>query len=91
MLELRQREESVNQVQEVIRVDDSYVILGVDDIDVIQIVDDVYEEIYVFKLWRNVDELKVCICFMLINFDIEYYIDYIQGFFNLCYKICKNL
>lgn len=75
MLELRQREESVNQVQEVIRVDDSYVILGVDDIDVIQIVDDVYEEIYVFKLWWNVDEFKVCICFMLINFDIEYCID----------------
>lgn len=80
MLELRQREESVNQVQEVIRVDDSYVILGVDDIDVIQIVDDVYEEIYVFKLWRNVDEFKVCICFMLINFDIEYCIDDIRVF-----------
>lgn len=60
MLELRQREESVNQAQEVIRADDSYVTLGADDTDVTQTVDDVYEEIYVSKLWRNVDESKVC-------------------------------
>lgn len=64
MLELRQREESVNQAQEVIRTDDSYVTLGADDTDVTQTVDDVYEEIYVSKLWRNVDESKVCTCSM---------------------------
>lgn len=66
MLELRQREESVNQAQEVIRADDSYVT---------QTVDDVYEEIYVSKLWRNVDESKVCTCSMSINLDIEYCTD----------------
>lgn len=75
MLELRQREESVNQAQEVIRADDSYVTLGADDTDVTQTVDDVYEEIYVSKLWRNVDESKVCTCSMSINLDIEYCTD----------------
>lgn len=58
MLEVKQREESVNQAQEV-RADDSYVTLGGDDTDVAQTADDVYEEIYVSKLWRNVDESKV--------------------------------
>lgn len=82
MLELRQREESVNQAQEVIRADDSYVTLGADDTDVTQTVDDVYEEIYVSKLWRNVDESKVCTCSVSINLDI---------FINACHKICKNV
>lgn len=58
MLEVKQREESVNQAQEV-RADNSYVTLGGDDTDVAQTADDVYEEIYVSKLWRNVDESKV--------------------------------
>lgn len=91
MLELRQREESVNQEQEVIRADDSYVTLGADDTDVTQTVDDVYEEIYVSKLWRNVDESKVCPCSMSINLDIEYCTDDIRFFFNACQKICKNV
>lgn len=82
MLELRQREESVNQAQEVIRADDT---------DVTQTVDDVYEEIYVSKLWRNVDESKVCTCSMSINLDIEYCTDDIRFFFNACHKICKNV
>lgn len=73
MLELKQREESENQAQEVIRADDSYVTLGADDTDVTQTADNVYEEIYVSKLWQNVDESKVCTCSRSISLDIECY------------------
>lgn len=73
MLELKQREESENQAQEVIRADDSYVTLGADDTDVTQTADSIYEEIYVSKLWQNVDESKVCTCSRSISLDIECY------------------
>lgn len=54
LLELNQRE-----AQEVVGADDSDVTPTADVCDVTQTADDEYEEIYVSKIWRNVNKAKV--------------------------------